>query len=103
MNGEAFIVNLSPTNSFFELSFEAPEDLEWFSVREEPFTTYGVYYSEEEGVYRRLPKEVADATSARVSNLSTHSAGGRIRFITDPEFFFPLPSLHGPFSRNPVK
>ncbi|MBR5739012.1 MAG: hypothetical protein IKY02_03385 [Lachnospiraceae bacterium] len=79
-------MNLSPTNSFFELSFEAPEDLEWFSVREEPFTTYGVYYSEEEVVYRRLPKEVADATSARVSNLSTHSAGGRIRFITDSPY-----------------
>lgn len=70
----------------FNLSFELPDDVEWFSVREKPFKAYGVFYSEKEGLYRRLPKEVADATNEGVSSLSKHTAGGRIRFETDSPY-----------------
>ncbi len=70
----------------FDTSFEAPADLEWFSAREVPFSTHGVYYAEEEGLYRRMPKEVADSVSAGVAHLSKNTAGGRIRFITDSPY-----------------
>lgn len=70
----------------FNLTFEVPDDVEWFSVRENPFHTYGVFYSEEEGLYRRLPKNIAEATNEGVIWLSKHSAGGRVRFETDSPY-----------------
>ena len=70
----------------FNLAFEVPDDVEWFSVRENPFQTYGIFYSAEEGLYRRLPKDIADATNEGVAWLSTHTAGGRIRFETDSPY-----------------
>lgn len=70
----------------FDTTFVAPEDIEWFSVRELPFSIHGIFYSEEEGLFRRMPKEVADATSASVSHLSKHTAGGRVRFSTNSPY-----------------
>ena len=70
----------------FDTSFECPEDVEWHSVREQPFSIHGVFYSEDEGVFRRMPKEVADATSERVSLLSKYTSGGRVRFKTDSPY-----------------
>ena len=70
----------------FDTTFEAPSDLEWFSVRELPFSVHGVFYSEEEGLFRRLPKDIADATNDGVSYLSKHTAGGRVRFATDSPY-----------------
>ena len=70
----------------FDTTFLPPEDIEWFSVREWPFSLYGVFYAEEEGVYRRLPKEIAGATNEGVAYLSKNTAGGRIRFITNSPY-----------------
>lgn len=70
----------------FDTSFPLPEDIEWFSVREKPFSVHGVFYSQNEGLYRRLPKDVADATNEGVSYLSKNTAGGRIRFVTDSPY-----------------
>lgn len=70
----------------FDTSFTPPEDLEWFSVLEQPFSVHGIFYSEEEGLFRRLPKDIADATNEGVSYLSKNTAGGRIRFATDSPY-----------------
>ena len=70
----------------FDTTFSEPEDLEWYSVREEPFSIYGVFYSEEEGLFRRLPREVAEAVNTGVSHLSKNTAGGRVRFMTDSPY-----------------
>ena len=70
----------------FDTTFTAPEDLEWFSIKDAPFSVHGVYYCEEEGLYRRMPKDVADVTSERVSCLSKDTAGGRVRFVTDSPY-----------------
>lgn len=85
----------------FDTSFVVPQDIEWFSVQEYPFMTYGVTYSEQEGLYRRLPKATADATNDGVAYLSKNTAGGRIRFCTDSPYIvvrveepFEVPASH---------
>ena len=70
----------------FDTTFVAPEDIEWFSVREVPFSVHGVVYAEDEGLYRRLPKEIADATNEGVAHLSKNTAGGRVRFSTNSPY-----------------
>ena len=70
----------------FDTTFVAPEDLVWYSVRELPFSVRGVFYSEEEGLFRRMPKDVADSVSDGVANLSKHTAGGRVRFATNSPY-----------------
>ena len=70
----------------FDTTFHAPEDIEWFSVQSGPFTVYGIAYSEEEGLYRRLPKDVAETVSEAVTHLSKHTSGGRVRFCTNSPY-----------------
>lgn len=55
----------------------------WYDPKEKPFKTYGIFYSEEEGTYRRIPKTIADNVSEGVSWLSKHTSGGRVRFRTN--------------------
>ena len=70
----------------FDTTFVAPEDIEWFSIRELPFSIHGIFYSEEEGLFRRMPKEAAEAVSEGVAHLAKHTAGGRVRFTTDSPY-----------------
>lgn len=70
----------------FDTTFQCPEDVEWFSVLNYPFSLHGVTYSEEEGLYRRLPKSIADATNEKVAYLSKNTAGGRVRFCTNSPY-----------------
>ncbi len=56
------------------------------SVKETPFELYGLYNAKGEDVFRRLPEDVARATSEGVTTLHTHTAGGRVRFSTDSEY-----------------
>ncbi len=55
----------------------------FYDPRKTPFTIHGLYDPANRTDYRRLPAEVADATSPDVAALCRHSAGGRIRFGTD--------------------
>lgn len=61
-------------------------DLVWFDAKDAPFALYGVFYDEKEGRYRRVPSEVAEATSTGVVGLSRQTAGGRVRFRTDSPY-----------------
>ena len=79
-------MDITTIDSNFDTTFECPHDIEWHSIRNAPFSTYGVYFSEEEGLYRRMPKNIADATNEGVSVLSKHTAGGRIRFATNSPY-----------------
>ena len=56
----------------------------YYSTLEEPFSVYGVFY--ENGKYRRIPEKDAKAVGKGVQELHTHSAGGRIKFVTDSPF-----------------
>lgn len=55
-------------------------------VRKAPFEIYGLYKPQEGDTFRRIPKEVAEATSEGVAILHTNTAGGRVRFSTDSEY-----------------
>ncbi len=60
----------------------------WYSVKEEPFSIYGLYHPTEPGLFRRLPEDVARKTSENVWMLSTNTSGGRIRFQTDSQSIY---------------
>jgi len=61
-------------------------DVKLYSVREEPFSLYGFYNPHEEELFRRLPADVAEATSAPVARIAKAPAGGRVRFATDSSY-----------------
>lgn len=60
-------------------------DCEFYDVREEPFAVYGLYKYREESDFKRLPDNVAEATSKGVAHLAYNTAGGRLRFSTDSD------------------
>ncbi len=61
-----------------ETDFEN-KNLKFYDASKPPFRLYGVYY--EDGLYRRLPYSVAEATSPAVAGLSQKTSGGRLRFV----------------------
>lgn len=60
------------------------EGLRLYDVEEEPFRIYGV--KKENGKFRRMPEEIASKISERVAWLHAHTAGGRVRFVTDSPY-----------------
>ena len=57
------------------------DDIVFYNVDNAPFSVHGVF--RENGKYRRMPEEVAGRVSRSVYRLSTNTAGGRVRFVTD--------------------
>ena len=62
------------------------DEVEFINARDIDGAIYGLTYSEEEKLYRRMPKNVADSVSDGVKNLSYHSAGGRIKIKTNSPY-----------------
>lgn len=60
------------------------EGLRFYNIDEPPFCIHGVF--KEDGKYRRMPAEAARNISDGVFALHTHTAGGRIRFVTDSPY-----------------
>lgn len=60
------------------------DDTAFYDVKENLFCLYGLIHDGE--AYRRMPKEVAQSVSPAVFRLNNHTAGGRVRFITDSPF-----------------
>ena len=70
-----------------ELETELTEkDIAFFDVRKPPFAVYGLYNYKNEPFFKRLPDEVAAATSEGVVAHARHTSGGRVRFSTDSEY-----------------
>lgn len=59
------------------------QDLVFYDAAATPFQIYGLYGNARDIGYRRMPEDVAGAVSAGVKELSTCTAGGRLRFSTD--------------------
>ncbi len=72
-------------NMVVETSLGEP-DIQFYDVRQAPFELYGLYRPQTEDVFKRLPDDVAAATSAGVRRLALHTAGGRVRFATDSDY-----------------
>ena len=60
------------------------ECLTFYDIDEGPFKVCGVYREGEH--YVRMPADVAKSVSEGVFSLHTHTAGGRVRFITDSPY-----------------
>ena len=60
------------------------ENIKFYDMKNELFSTYGVFF--ENGLYRRLSESVAKKVSNSVYNLHTHTAGGRVKFVTDSKY-----------------
>ena len=73
-------------NMLFSSRLDQP-DLVWHDPAEEPFAVEGVFPpSEDEPYYHRMPHAVAKTVNEGVENLAKHTAGGRIRFMTDSPY-----------------
>ena len=70
-------------NKNFSFSERIGTVLKVMDAREAPLRIYGLHHPERRGVFKRMPREVAEATSERVGLLYTNPAGARIRFSTD--------------------
>ncbi len=60
------------------------EGLKFYDIDEAPFKIYGVF--REGDHYVRLPSDIAKSVNDGVFNLHTHTAGGRVRFVTDSPY-----------------
>ena len=60
------------------------EGLHFYDTEWEPFQIYGIYKAD--GMFRRMPKAVAEQVSPGVLVLHTNTAGGRVRFVTDSPY-----------------
>ncbi len=71
----------------------AEKNLCYYDVSKLPFGLHGVY--KEDGLYRRLPYSVAEATSPAVAGLSKKTSGGRFRFTVSKTTQFAI-KVEGP-------
>lgn len=60
------------------------EGIKFYDVLKKPFKIYGVKHFD--GKFRRMPEEIARTVSEGVGELSSHTAGGRVRFVTDSPY-----------------
>ena len=76
---------ISKIDSNFAIQTELELDhVKFYDIQQEPFTIYGVFH--ENGLYRRMPEAVAKAVSPGVERLHQHTAGGRVKFITNSRY-----------------
>ncbi len=61
------------------------DDILFANAESVPFRTCGVYMGDD-GRYHRMPYEIAEKVNDGVRKLSTNTAGGRIRFVTDSTY-----------------
>lgn len=74
------------------------EGLEFFKITEEPFRVYGIMRDEDR--WARLPSKVATTVSEGVATLAWHTAGGRVRFITDSPYVVIKAEVPGAYRMN---
>ena len=65
----------------FEVKTEIGSELVYYNALSAPFSVHGLMHDGE--IYRRMPKEVAERVNPGVAGLHRHTAGGRVRFVTN--------------------
>ena len=79
-------MKLEDVDKNFKLETVKEEDVVWYDIENAPFSVHGIFYDETEEQYLRLPREVAQTVNDGVNVLANHTAGGRVRFITDSPY-----------------
>lgn len=70
-------------NFAVQSSLDLP-DIQFHNVLDAPFDIYGLIH--ENGCFRRMPEQVSKTVSESVFWLHTHTAGGRVKFITNSRY-----------------
>ncbi|MBE6809512.1 MAG: hypothetical protein E7521_00445 [Ruminococcaceae bacterium] len=79
------IVDISKIDKNFKVESKIErEGLTFYDIDETPFKIYGVFREGEH--YVRMPTDTAKSVSERVVSLYRHSAGGRVRFVTNSPY-----------------
>lgn len=79
-------MKLEDVDRNFKFNTVQEEDVVWYDIENAPFSVHGVFYDEAEEQYLRLPRELAQKVNDGVNTLAHHTAGGRVRFITDSPY-----------------
>lgn len=74
MDSHSFCFRTLPTQA---------ETLTVYNAEHAPFRLYGLYPHKQDGLFARMPREIAEKVSEKVSLLYTNTAGARLRFATD--------------------
>ena len=81
-------MNIADIDKNLAYTVISERDIRWINANKKPFSLHGVTYSAEEQCYRRMTKEVAEASdlSEGMPYLCYSTAGGRLRFQTDSPY-----------------
>lgn len=79
-------MNISEIDKNFALNLVKETDVHWQNALDAPFSLHGVFYDSDGERYARMPEKIAKSVSDGVHGLSTHTAGGRIRFATNSPY-----------------
>ncbi len=79
-------MDITQIDKNFEIKPVNEPDVEWFEIPQAPFALHGVSYDEKEGIFRRMPQEIAENVSKGVAWGARCSAGGRVRFMTNSPY-----------------
>ncbi len=78
-------MGLSSVDKNFEVKTEIEEEnLKFYDAEEAPFRIYGVF--REGDRFRRMPESVAKQVNDGVKHHHSHTAGGRVRFLTNSRY-----------------
>ena len=78
-----FDISTIDKNFFVDNAIDADSTV-FYSATDDLFSLHGVFH--ENGCFRRLPESVGKSVNDGVTILHTHTAGGRLRFMTDSPF-----------------
>lgn len=79
-------MDITQVDKNFEIKPINEPDVEWFEIPQAPFSLHGVSYDEKEGIFRRMPQEIAENVSKGVAWGARCSAGGRVQFMTNSPY-----------------
>ncbi len=79
------------------------DDAEFFDCMSDPFRIHGLFKPKEQGKFMRLPAHFShsDEIGESIHDLMFHTAGGRVRFVTDSPYISIKASLSSVSARNP--
>ena len=79
-------MDFSKIDKNFKINALTETNIKWINANDNPIELRGGFYDQKEGIYRRVPKEIADQVSPGVAELSKHTSGIRVRFSTNSPY-----------------